>query len=122
MDSILTSVKKILGIDDSYEQFDSDIILHINSVFSILTQMGAGPSTGFSISDKSAIWTDFISSTIKLEFIKSYVGLKVKMLFDPPSNSSVIDATNKIISELEWRIFTETDPIKTTEEENYNGE
>lgn len=117
MESILTSIKKLLGISEEYTHFDSDIIMHINSVFSILTQLGVGPSEGFSIEDDSAVWTDFILDSKKLEFIKSYTYLKVKMIFDPALSSSVIEAMNRQISELEWRIMVEVDPPFTIKSE-----
>lgn len=104
MESILTSIKKLLGIAEEYEHFDADIIMHINSVFSILTQLGVGPSEGFSISDKFATWDDFIQNDPKMEMIKTYVYMKVKILFDPPSSSALLEATNRSISEFEWRL------------------
>lgn len=104
MESILTSIKKLLGIDEEYEHFDSDIIMHINSVFMILNQLGVGPAEGFSIKDKTATWEDFVTDLVKVEAIKSYVYLKVKLLFDPPLSSSVMESINRTISELEWRI------------------
>lgn len=107
MDSILTSIKKLLGIDEAYEHFDPDIIMHINSVLAILTQLGVGPENGFSITDKSAVWDDFISDGLKLGFVKSYINLKVRLLFDPPVSSAVIEAINRQIGELEWRIQVE---------------
>lgn len=104
MNSILTSIKKMLGIDEEYDCFDTDIILHINSVFMILTQLGVGPSEGFTISDKATTWDEFLQDTKKLESVRSYVYLKVKLLFDPPLSSAVMDATNRLLSELEWRL------------------
>ena len=104
MESILTSIKKLLGITEEYNYFDPDIIMHINSVFMILTQLGVGPSTGFRIEDETSIWTDFISDIEKIEAIKSYMHLKVKLLFDPPTNSAVIESTKRLIDELEWRL------------------
>lgn len=104
MESILTSIKKLLGIDEEYEHFDSDIIMHINSVFMILNQLGVGPTEGFSIKDKTTTWEDFVTDLTKVEAIKSYVYLKVKLLFDPPLSSSVMESINRTISELEWRI------------------
>lgn len=104
MESILTSIKKLLGIVEEYTHFDTDIIIHINTVLSILTQIGVGPSSGFSITDKTAVWTDFIGDLTTIEFIKSYVYLKVKLIFDPPPSSAAIEAINKTISELESRI------------------
>lgn len=113
MDSILTSVKKMLGITEDYEHFDADLIMHINSVFMILTQLGAGPSEGFSIEGKSDTWDDFISTGSNLEAVKSYVYLKVKLLFDPPLSSAVMESMNRMISELEWRLNVSVDPGKS---------
>ena len=106
MDSILISIKKLLGISEDYTQFDADIIMHINTVFLNLTQLGVGPSKGFSISDDISEWSDFvdIENNEQLQAIKSYVYLKVKLLFDPPPSSSVIESMNRMISELEWRL------------------
>ena len=103
MESILTSIKKLLGIQEEYTNFDNDIIMHINSTFSTLTQLGVGPSNGFSIKDKSSTWNEFISDN-RLECVKSYIYLKVKLLFDPPSTSAVMDSINRQINEYEWRI------------------
>ena len=104
MESILTSIKKLLGITEEYDQFDPDIIMHINSVFMILTQLGVGPAEGFSIEDDTAVWTDFIQDVKKLESVKTYIYLKVKLLFDPPLSSAVIESMNRLINELEWRL------------------
>ena len=116
MESILASVKKTLGIDEIHTGFDEDIILHINSVFAILQQMGVGPQNGFRIDDDSAIWNDFIEDVNQLNFVKSYIYLKVRLLFDPPVSSGAIESINKLISELEWRLFVACDPIEETEE------
>lgn len=104
MQSILTSIKKMLGIVEDYKHFDQDIIIHINSAFMILTQLGVGPPSGFMIYDENSLWSDFITDKAKIEAVKSYVYLKVKLLFDPPSNSAVIESINKTIAELEWRL------------------
>lgn len=109
MDSILTSIKKLLMLDESYEHFDEDIIMHINSVLATLTQLGVGPPEGFSISDKSATWSDFIGDAKNLEAIRSYVYLKVRLLFDPPTSSALIDSINHQASEYEWRININAD-------------
>lgn len=105
MDSILTSIKKLLGIEDDYGHFDPDIIMHINSVFMILTQLGVGPSEGFSIEDDTAVWSEFIPNLQNLEAVKTYVYLKVKLLFDPSGSSAVTESMNRQISELEWRLY-----------------
>ena len=117
MESILTSIKKLLGIAEEYTHFDADLIMHINSVFSILTQIGVGPAEGFSIKDESSVWEDFVPDNAKWELIKSYTYMKVKLLFDPPLNSAVIESINRIIAELEWRIQVAADSEKTIEEE-----
>ena len=111
-ESILTSVKKLLGIDKDYTHFDADLIMHINSVLSILTQMGVGPANGFSITSDSERWSDFIADdSNRFSLVKSYVHLKVKLLFDPPLGSAVIESINRQISEFEWRLFVAADPI-----------
>lgn len=113
MESILTSIKKLLGISKEYTHFDDDIIMHINSVFMTLTQLGVGPSEGFIIEDDSALWTDFIEDVIKLQAVKSYMYLKVKLLFDPPLSSAVIESTNRMISEFEWRLNVEAESAQS---------
>lgn len=104
MESILTSIKKLLGITEDYTHFDADIVMHINTVFMTLTQLGVGPSNGFIIEDKTAIWSDFIEDPTKYQAVKSYMYLRVKLLFDPPTNSALIEAINRQISEYEWRL------------------
>ena len=97
---------------DRYEAFDPDIIMHINSVFTILTQLGVGPEDGFSISDKTATWSDYLGDSYKLELVKSYIYLKVRLMFDPPSATALIDSMNRMINEYEWRLNAEVDPGK----------
>ena len=104
MDSILVSIKKLLGIAADYTHFDMDVTAHINSAFDILNQLGVGPSGGFKITDKSEVWTDFIADANKLESIKTYVYLKVSLWFDPPTSSAILSARERQISELEWRL------------------
>lgn len=108
--SILDSIKKLLGIPSEVTEFDTDILIHINSVFSILTQLGVGPSSGFSIEDSSAEWSDFIGDDFRLSDVKSFVYLKTRLLFDPPASSAAMDAMNRMASELEWRINVSVDP------------
>ena len=112
MESILTSIKKMLGISEEYTHFDEDLIMHINSALAVLGQLGVGPSEGFSIVDKNAKWSDFIPDLSKLQFIKTYVCQKVKLLFDPPQSSAAIQALNESIKEFEWRINVQVDPGK----------
>lgn len=103
-DSILNTTKKLLGIAEENTEFDLDIILHINSVFTILTQLGVGPSKGFSILDSSALWSDFIPEGEMMEAVKSYMACKVRMLFDPPTSSTTMQALQNMCNELEWRL------------------
>ena len=102
--SILTSTKKILGLAADYTAFDLDIITHINSTFSTLTHLGVGPAEGFMIEDGEAEWEDFIEDISQLNSVKSYVFLKVRQLFDPPTTSYLITAVEKQIQEFEWRL------------------
>lgn len=124
MESILISIKELLGITKEYKQFDTQIIMHINSVFMILKQLGVGPSEGFAIEDGSAEWTDFIPDHTRLQAVKSYVYLKVRMIFDNVGlTSAVISANNELIKELEWRLLVEAGESESIgEEENQNGE
>ena len=122
MESILTSIKKLLGIDEEYEHFDPDIIMHINSVFMILNQLGVGPSEGFSIQDSKSVWSDFMPSGSNLEAVKTYMQLKVKLMFDPPSSSAVMDAINRTIAELEWRLNVAADTPNISEEGEIQNE
>lgn len=108
-ESILTSTKKILGIAEDYEHFDPDIILCINSVLSILTQLGVGPKTGFSIHDKTTKWGALLGRDGRLEMVKTYVHLRVKILFDPPQNASLANVLNEEAKEYEWRIMIAAD-------------
>lgn len=112
MESILTSIKKMLGIDEEYTHFDADIIMHINSVLMILTQLGVGPAEGFVIEDDTSTWVDFIpeANAAQLHAVKSYIYMKVKLIFDPPLSSAVIDSMNRQITEFEWRLNVAVDP------------
>ena len=113
MDSILTSIKDLLGITEECEQFDRQIITHINTVFRFLKRMGVGPSTGISIEDSEAIWDDFFDDDTdeNLEDVKTYIYLKVKMIFDPPTSSALMEAMRENIKELEWTLNFEADAM-----------
>ena len=109
MESILESIKKLLGIEADDKNFDKEIIMHINGVISTLTQLGVGASAGFIIMDDTDTWDDFFGGEEHLEFIKTYVFLRVRLLFDPPQSSFLLDAITKQIEELTWRINSEVD-------------
>ena len=107
-DSILNSVKLQLGILPEYTVFDQQLILAINTAFSILHQLGVGPKDGYAIEDDSNRWDEVVTKQ-SLNMVKSYVFLKVKLLFDPPATSFVLDAYNKQLAEMEWRINSEVE-------------
>ena len=113
--SILNSIKKMIGPDINYGEYDIDLIIHINSTLSVLTSLGIGPEEGFIITDDSSIWTDLICDSKKLEMVKSYVYMKTKLVFDPPQSSAVIASFEKLIAEFEWRakVAAETTHSKT---------
>lgn len=108
-ESILITIKKLLGITKEYTNFDVDIIAHINTVFMTLNQLGVGPAEGFRIEDDSATWTDYITDPLKFNAIQTYIYLKVKIVFDPPSSSAVLEANKQTINELEWRLNVESE-------------
>lgn len=109
-DSILLTVKKYLGIADNDNGFDLDIIMSINTVFGILTQLGVGPKEGYTISDRSATWSDYLGDNALLEMVKTYMYLKVRMIFDTPTSGSMNSAHEGLIAELESRINYMVDP------------
>lgn len=113
MESILESVKKQLGIAAEYTHFDPDIIMHINSVFMVLNQLGVGPEEGFYIEDKSTLWEDYLDDPAQLQIVKSYLGLRVRLLFDPPSSSTHMECIKQQIAEFEWRLNVAVDPKRS---------
>lgn len=115
MDSILNSVKKILGLASDYDPFDQEIIMHINSVFSALNQEGIGPEYPFIITGSDEVWSDFIEDASDMEMVKTLVAMKVKMIFDPPASSTIVEAYNKTIGEYEWRLYSRNDYLGGTE-------
>ena len=109
--SILDTTKKVLGISLDYEQFDLDIIMHINSTFSTLHQLGVGPTAPFSITDNSNVWSEFIGENKAIESVKTYIWAKVKLAFDPPTTSFAIEALDKITKEYEWRLNVQSEEV-----------
>lgn len=112
MESILDSIKKMLGLNQDYYPFDEMIIVDINMVLNALTQMGVGPVEGYSIKDSSNTWDEFLGDDKNLEMVKSYIYLKVKQIFDNSGSSSLNNAIDAQIKELEWRISIQVDPGK----------
>ena len=113
MESILTSIKAMLGITEQYTHFDAALIMHINSAFSILTQIGVGPSAGFSIQDSYATWTDFMETDARLELVKTYMFKKVKFMFDPPDRPVIANAMEREIAEYEFRLSVAADEVES---------
>jgi len=116
MDSILDTIKKMLGIDKEDVSFDTDIMVILNSSILSLSQIGVGPANGFVITSAADNWTDYITGTINLEGAKTYLYLKSKLIFDPPTNSNIIEAIDNTMSELEWRMMLaiETNNLEVT--------
>ena len=116
VESILETIKKMLGLPKDYDSFDTDILVHINTVLSNLTQMGIGPEEGFTITGYNETWSQFTTSDpLKTQQIKSYIYLKVKTIFDPSANSNVAEAINKAIAELEYRLYIEEENSRYAE-------
>lgn len=104
MDSILTTIKKLLGITEECEDFDTDIIVHINTAIARLRTLGVGSDKGYQITDETATWTDYLQGDIRLNDVKQYIYIKVKLVFDPPVSASVITALQETLKELEFAI------------------
>lgn len=114
LESILQSIKKLLGIQSEYDAFDPDIIIHINTMFAVLNQLNIGPKDGFLIESTEETWDQYITKT-NLTMIKSFIYLKVKLIFDPPSSTAVIESINRTIGEIEFRLYVEGDPARISE-------
>lgn len=109
-DSILRTIRSRLGPDSDYDVFNQDILLGINSAISVLTQLGIGPEDGFRITGEDETWSDLIDDSSRLEMVKDYIYLKTKLVFDPPSNSSLVTFYKQECNELEWRLNVAVDP------------
>lgn len=110
-DSILDSIKKLLGVPAEYDVYDLDISMHINSVFATFHQFGLGPSTGYFIEDRTKTWTEYIGEVPNINSVKTLVYLKVRLLFDPPTTSFAIAAMETQVKELEWRLTSEMEGV-----------
>ena len=113
-DSILMTIRKLVCGNPYADHFDTDLLVHINACFSILNQLGVGPENGFVVTDETQNWGDYTADSTVLNMVKTYVTLKVKKIFDPPLTSSVLEAMDKEISQLEWRLNVAVDPVKPT--------
>lgn len=117
MESILTSIKLLLQLPEDYDAYDPQVIMHINSVFTVLKQLGVGPEKGFRIEDKTTTWSDYITETEDLTFdsVKSYIYAKVRLLFDPPNNSAHIQVLKDTIKEFECRLNLDAEFTQSSE-------
>lgn len=118
MDSILTSIKLQLGITEEDTSFDVAVMIAINTAFMVLNQLGVGPEEGFTISDDMATWDEFLPEGKQLEGVKTYIYLKVKLIFDPPASSTILEAFQRQINEYEWRLNVAVDPANKEEIQN----
>lgn len=114
-ESILKSIRKLVGAGESESPFDEDLIIHINTVLMALNQMGVGKSP-FLVTGEGETWSDFLGQRTDLEGVKTYVTARVRMIFDPPSSSSTTQAYNDVIKELEWRLYVANNPANTFKE------
>lgn len=103
-DTVLTSTKKILGLDESYTVFDQDIMTHINSALMVVSQIGIGPEEGMEITSDLDLWKDILPADVMYNTVKTYVYLRVRILFDPPTTSFMITALEDQLREYEWRL------------------
>lgn len=108
-ESILTSIKLLCGVPEEQEAFDQEIMIHINTAFNVLFQLGVGPKDPFKITGADETWSEFIEDNDRIEMVRQYIYLKVRLIFDPPSNTSVAEAFRKQADELEWRLNVTVD-------------
>lgn len=121
MDSILLTIKKLLGLDECYTPFDEDIRVHINSALMTLNQLGVGPKKPFVVTGDSETWDQFLLSSEQFEAVKSFIYLSVKIVFDPPSTSYVLDAYKRQIDEYAWRLRVQKEEVEKYAKERKNG-
>lgn len=110
-ESILETVRKMIGPSGDYDYFDTDLIVHINSMFEVLTQCGVGPVSGFHITGSDEVWSDFITNGVLLHMVKTYIETRVRLIFDPPTSSATAEALKKVADELEWRMYIQAQEL-----------
>ena len=115
-ESILKTIKQLIGCPDDFEQFDLDLIVHINSAFATLTHLGVGPKEGYRITGADNAWSEFEDDAQKLSLIKDYVYIKTRLLFDPPTSGSLMDSLKEQLKEMEWRLYMLYDLISEDDE------
>jgi hypothetical protein len=111
-ESIFNTIKKMLGLEDDYTPFDADVLVLINSAIMSLMQLGVGPKKGFVVRDYNDTWSDFLTNDVNLEATKNYIYLKVRITFDPPTSSAVLESYKQQIQELEWRLNVQAESIE----------
>ena len=119
-ESILKTIKQLIGCPDDFEQFDSDLIVHINSAFATLTQLGVGPKEGYRITGVDNVWNEFEDDPQKLSLIKDYVYIKTRLLFDPPTTGSLMDSLKEELKEMKWRLYILYYPISEDDKKGEN--
>lgn len=110
--SILKTIKKLIGVYAEYNYYDTDFIVHINTVFAILNQIGIGTSDVFFITGEDELWSDFLENDTMLQPVIDYMYIRVKLLFDTPSSSTLSESLKNTLSELEWRLFEYSNDLK----------
>lgn len=111
--SILNTIKRMLGLEPDYTPFDAEILIHINSAFMVLQQLGVGPKDGFSITGPDEVWSDYIGNAKNLEALKSFIYLRVKIVFDPPQSGTAMEAIKQQLDEYTWRLNVAVDPERS---------
>lgn len=119
-ESILKTIKQLIGCPDDFEQFDLDLTIHINSAFATLTQLGVGPKEGYRITGPDNVWSEFEEDTHKASLIKDYVYIKTRLLFDPPTSGSLMDSLKEQLKEMEWRLYIMYYPVLAVDEKGRN--
>ena len=121
-ESILKTIKQLIGCPDDFEQFDLDLTIHINSAFAALTQLGVGPKEGYRITGPDNVWSEFEEDTQKSSLIKDYVYIKTRLLFDPPTSSALMDSLKEQLKEMEWRLHIMYYPVSADDKKGENDD
>lgn len=121
-ESILKTIKQLIGCPDDFEQFDLDLTIHINSAFAALTQLGVGPKEGYQITSPDNVWSEFEEDTKKSSLIKDYVYIKTRLLFDPPTSGSLMDSLKEQLKEMEWRLYIMYYPVSEDDKKGENND
>ena len=121
-ESILKTIKQLIGCPDDFEQFDLDLMIHINSAFATLTQLGVGPKEGYRINGPGNVWSEFETDDQKISLLKDYVYIKTRLLFDPPTTGSLMDSLKEQLKEMEWRLYMLYYPISEDDEKGENDD